>query len=121
MIAQRVGVSASSVYSWTKELREQKKQERDAEIARLREEGMTQQEIADEVGVERMAQSLLKCWKIPKLEKSNKEPESEAEPAIEADEEETGEEVGCGRARTPEPGLEAPEPDEQPEHPESLA
>ena len=43
----------SSVYTWTKALREQEKQERDAEIARLRDEGMTQQEIADEVGIER--------------------------------------------------------------------
>ena len=43
VIATRVGVSASSVYSWTKEQREKEKQERDAEIARLREEGMTQQ------------------------------------------------------------------------------
>ena len=38
-IAGRVGVSASSVYSWTKELREQKKRERDAQIERLLAEG----------------------------------------------------------------------------------
>ena len=42
VVAQRVGVSASSVYSWTKEVREKQKQERDAEIARLRKKGMTQ-------------------------------------------------------------------------------
>ena len=38
----RVGVSASSVYSWTKELREKRSKSAMAEIARLREQGMTQ-------------------------------------------------------------------------------
>ena len=53
MVAQRVGVGASSVYSWTKELREKLKQERDSEIQRLRDEGLTQQEIADELEIGR--------------------------------------------------------------------
>ena len=88
-IAQRVGVSVSSVYSWTKEQREQEKQERDAEIVRLREEGMTQQEIADELGVAQgtIAKNILDS----KTGKRNNKPESEAEPAIEADEEESKE------------------------------
>ena len=88
-VAQRVGVSASSVYSWTKELREQERQERDAEIARLREEGMTQQEIADELGV--VQGTVAKNIPDSETGKWNKEAESLAEPAIEADEEETGE------------------------------
>ena len=52
-IAERAGVSVSSVYGWTKELREREKQERHSEIQRLHEEGKTQQEIADELGVDR--------------------------------------------------------------------
>ena len=88
-IAQRVGVSASSVYSWTRELRDKDKQERDAEIARLREQGMTQQEIADELGV---AQGTI-AKNIPDSKTGiwNKQSESESEPTIEPDEEETGE------------------------------
>ena len=70
-IAERVGVSASSVYSWTKALREQEKLERDAEIARLREEGKTQQESLMR-WVLTIRQSRLKLWKFPELEKSNK-------------------------------------------------
>ena len=89
-IAQRVGVSASSVYSWTKELREQKRQERDAEIERLRDEGKTQQQIADELGIERS--TVAKNVKDSKTGKSHKEPENLAERAIEAVEEESGEE-----------------------------
>ena len=50
-IAERIGVGASSVYRWTKEHREKEKQERDAEIHRLREEGYSQQEIGDELKV----------------------------------------------------------------------
>ena len=52
-IAERVGVGASSVYRWTKEYREKIKQERDSEIQRLREEGKTQQAIADELRIDR--------------------------------------------------------------------
>ena len=86
----RVGVSASSVYSWARELRAQEKQERYAEIARLREEGMTQQEIADEVGIERS--TVAKYVKDSETGKIHKPSESEPEPAIEDDEEETGQE-----------------------------
>ena len=88
-IATRVGVSASSVYSWTKELRDKEKEERDAEIARLREQGMTQQQIADELGV---AQGTI-AKNIPDSKTGiwNKQSESESETTIEPDEEETGE------------------------------
>ena len=89
VIATRVGVSASSVYSWTKELRDKEKEERDAEIARLREEGMTQQQIADEVGVRQS--TVADIIENSKTGKIDKEPESVAESTIEPDEEETGE------------------------------
>ena len=87
-ISQRVGVSASSVYGWTKELRDKEKQERGAEIARLREQGMTQQQIADEVGIERS--TVAKTVKDSKTGEIHKASESEPEPTIEPDEEETG-------------------------------
>ena len=123
LIAQRVGVSASSVYSWTKELRERQKQERDAEIARLREEGMTQQEIADETGVPRG--TIARNVQNSRTGKTNKEPESETEPTIEADEEETGEtteveEVGERPVEEQAPELEVAEP-ETPETDETPA
>ena len=105
-IAQRVGVSASSVYSWTKELREQEKQERDAEIARLREEGMTQQQIADEVGVRQS--TVAEIIENSKTGKIDKEPENEAEPAIETDEEESGEAPAEEEPATPDSEPEAP-------------
>lgn len=52
-IAQRVGVSLSSVYRWTQGLRVRRKQTRNDKIIRLRDEGKTTQEIADKVGVDR--------------------------------------------------------------------
>ena len=105
VIATRVGVSASSVYNWTKELRDKEKEERDAEIARLREEGMTQQQIADEVGVRQS--TVAEIIENSKTGKIDKEPESVAEPTIEPDEEETGE---APQAAEPE----IPETDEEP-------
>ena len=88
-IAERIGVGASSVYRWTKELRETQKQERDVEIARLRDEGMTTREIADEVGVDHT--TVAAVLENSQMRKIQQEPESVTEPAIEADEEETGE------------------------------
>ena len=88
-IAERIGVGASSVYRWTKEHRERIKQERDSEIHRLRDDGLTQQEIADELGI---AQSTVaEIIGDSQMRISDNEPESVAESAIEADEEETGE------------------------------
>ena len=120
VIATRVGVSASSVYSWTKELREKIKQERDAEIARLREEGMTQQEIADETGVPRG--TIARNVQISKTGRTNKESGSETEPALEGVEEETGEESEAAEPEIAETN-EAPaeeqsdEPEPEPEPP----
>ena len=86
-IAERIGVGASSVYRWTKEHRERMKQERDSEIQRLRGDGLTQQEIADELGI---AQSTVaEIIGDSQMRISDNEPESEAEPAIAAVEEET--------------------------------
>ena len=98
-IAQRVGVGASSVYRWTKEHREEIKQARDAEIKRLREEGMTLQEIAEEVDTP--LSTVARTSQISQMRKTGKELESEAEPEIEAMEEETvegpeSEDVGMG-------------------------
>ena len=50
-IARLSGVGVSTVYRWTRELREQDKEERDVNIHRLRDEGYSQQEIADELQV----------------------------------------------------------------------
>ena len=110
VIATRVGVSASSVYSWTKELREQERQERDAEIARLRDEGMTQQEIADEVGVRQS--TVAEIIGNSKTGKIDEEPESETEPTIADDKEDTGEEPEAAEAdeRPVEEQAEEPEP-----------
>ena len=112
-IAQRVGVSTSSVYSWTKELREKQKQERDAEIARLRDAGMTTREIADEVDVDHT--TVAAVLENSRTGKIQQEPETKSESAIEDGEVETGkkseaEEVDeqpvDEQADGPEPGLE---------------
>ena len=89
VIATRVGVSASSVYSWTKEEREKLKEERDSEMQRLRDEGFTQKQIADELGIGRS--TVAEIVGDSKTGISDKESESEAESTIEADEEGTGE------------------------------
>ena len=121
VIATRVGVSASSVYSWTKELRDKEKEERDAEIARLRDDGLTQQQIADELGI---AQGTI-AKNIPdsKTGKRNNGPESEAGPTIEADKEETGEQPEAAEPVIPDPDTaEAPteqEPVTQDQEPET--
>ena len=96
-IARLSGVGVSTVYRWTRELRDDEKQERDSEIQRLRDDGLTQQEIADELGI---AQSTVaEIIGDSQMRISDNEPESEAEPAIAAVEEETDE---------PEPASEPP-------------
>ena len=125
-IAERVGVSASSVYSWTKALREQEKQERDAEIARLRDEGKTQQEIADEVGVERS--TVAKNVKDSRTGIIHKMPESEAELEIQTDEVETGktseadlEQIPESELALAETGIDETQPDPETSTPEPVA
>ena len=113
-VAQRVGVSTSSVYSWTKEVREQKKQERDAEITRLRAEGMTTREIADEVDVDHT--TVAAVLENSRTGKIQQEPETESEPAIEDEEVETGEQPEAVEPEILEPD-EAPA-DEQPDTPQ---
>ena len=110
-VAQRVGVSASSVYSWTKEVREQKKQERDAEITRLRAEGMTTREIADEVDVDHT--TVAAVLENSRTGKIQQEPETESETAIEDEEEETGEQPEAAEPVIPDPDTaEAPTEEE---------
>ena len=87
-IAERIGVGASSVYRWTKEHRETIRQERDAEIQRLRDAGKTQQEIADELGVPQQTISD-RHTEDSQMGKTGEETESEAELEIEADEAKT--------------------------------
>ena len=110
-IAGRVGVSASSVYSWTKELREREKQERDAEIARLQVEGKNLEEIGEELDID--ATTVARNLQNSKSRKMQVEPENEAKPAIEADEAETEE----AELETPETN-DAPA-DEEPDIPQS--
>ena len=99
-IAQRVGVSQSSVYSWTKALREQEKQERDAEIARLRDEGKTQQEIADELEIGRS--TVAEIVGDSKTGISDGEPESVSEPQIEPLKAKTEKSFEATESETPE-------------------
>ena len=89
-IARLSGVGVSTVYRWAKELREQEKQERDGEIQRLRDGGLTQQEIADELGMGRS--TVAEIVGDSQKRKSDEQLESEAEPAITVNEDETGQE-----------------------------
>ena len=51
VIADRAGVGINTVYRWTKAYRDKVKQERDQAVIALAEEGKTQQEIADDLGI----------------------------------------------------------------------
>ena len=86
-IARLSGVGVGTVYRWTRELRDQDKEERDSEIQRLRDDGLTQQEIADELGMGRS--TIAEIVGDSQMRKSDEQPESKAEPEIEAEEAET--------------------------------
>ena len=88
-VAERVGFGARSVYRWTTDYRGKQRQERDAEISRLRDAGMTLQEFADKVDMP--LSTVARTTQISQMRKTGNEPENEAEPAIEANEVETGE------------------------------
>jgi len=88
-IARLSGVGVSTVYRWTAELRDREREERESEIQRLRGEGKTQQEIADELGMGRS--TVAEIVGNSQMRISDKEPESEAEPEIAAAESEIGE------------------------------
>ena len=93
-IARLSGVGVSTVYRWTRELREQDKEERDVNIHRLRDEGYSQQEIADELQVAQrtVSEVLSENSQMRKTAKqSETKSESETEPEIESLETETGE------------------------------
>ena len=87
-IARLSGVGVSTVYRWTTELRSQEKEERESEIQRLRDDGLTQQEIADELGMGRS--TVAEIVGDSQMRISDKEPEGEAEPEIAPLETETG-------------------------------
>lgn len=95
-IAERCGVSTSSVYSWTKALRKSSRQERDAKIERLRDEGKTQQEIADELEIGRS--TVAEIVGDSKTGISDNEPANVTESAKEGDEEERVEEADAEAA-----------------------
>jgi len=95
-IARLSGVGVSTVYRWTKELREQDKDERDAEIQRLRDEGYSQQEIADlfQVAQRTISEVLSGNSQMRNTAKQNEtEAENKVEPEIEVDETESVEEA----------------------------
>ena len=125
-IAQRVGVSASSVYSWTKELREQERQARDAEIARLQAEGKNLEEIGEELDID--ATTVARNLQNSKTGKMQAKPKNEAETEIEPPTGETAEEPETAEPEIPEADesaaegeLEISEPAPQPETEETSA
>lgn len=79
-IARLSGVGVSTVYRWAAALRDQEK--REIEIERLRAEGQTQEEIANELGMSRS--TVAEVVGDSHLRNSDKEPESEAQPEIES-------------------------------------
>lgn len=99
-IAERIGVGVSSVYRWTKELREKQKKGRDAEIQRLREKGMTTRESGEKVDVDHT--TVTAVLENSQMRKNLQEPESESEPAIESPKAETGEELEAAEPEIPE-------------------
>jgi len=112
-IAERVGVSQSSVYSWTKALREKERQERDAEIARLQAEGKNLEEIGEELDID--ATTVARNLQNSKTGKMQVERESETEAA----EAQSGEAPEADKEQIPEsneaPAEETPKCDPQPE------
>ena len=93
-IARLSGVGVSTVYRWTTELRDQEKEERDERIHRLRNEGYSQQEIADELQVaQRTISEVLSENSLMRktANGSEKQLESAAESEIEAGVVKTGE------------------------------
>ena len=123
-IARLSGVGVSTVYRWTKELREQEKQERDAEIARLRDEGKTQKEIADQLDVPQQTISD-RLTEDSQMGKTGKEDETELHIEEEPpDEPETDTTPVRERLDKPEPEKESPsaepETEEAPAEEESV-
>lgn len=104
-IARLSGVGVSTVYRWTTELRDRDKEKRDKRIHRLRDEGYSQQEIADELQVaQRTISEVLS--ENSHMRKTAKETENEAEcvaePQIQAAEAETEEEPEAEKREIPE-------------------
>ena len=122
-IADRVGVGASSVYGWTKEVRDKAKQERDDKIACLQAEGKNLQEIGDELDID--ATTVARNLQNSKTGKMQDEPETLTESTIEDEEAETGEESEAVEPEIPETGdvpadEEPATQDHEPERPEPI-
>ena len=123
-IADRAGVGVNTVYRWTKAQREEAKQERDAEIQHLRDEGYTQQEIADELKVAQRTISdvLSENSQMGKTAKSDEseahikeQPPEEPEPEVKTDEAPAAEEgPGAPEPETPEPDADEAPAEEEP-------
>ena len=120
-IGKAVGASLRSVYIWTKEYRASKKQERQDEMNRLHEQGLTKKQIADQLGID--ATTVGRNLQNRKSAKVQDEPEREAEPTIEDDEEQTGQEPNERPVEEQEaqPELESESPSAEPEMNETLA
>ena len=113
-IADRVGVSAATVRRWTKEQRSRDRQQRDALVIELAEQGKTQAEIVEETGVPQSTVSDILTEntqmretgkEVESLENTDIEPESEV---AEADEPAEKSESDSNADKAP--GGEAPEP-----------
>ena len=111
VIADRAGVGINTVYRWTKAQREKAKQERDAEIHRLRNEGYTQQQIADELGIDQKTASN-QLRRISHLGFSPNDDDSKPDTAEMVDQAEEPDKTPVDeKPHIPEPTPEEPEPD----------
>ena len=110
-IAERVGVGINTVYRWTKAYRDKVKQERDQAVIALAEEGKTQQEIADDLGIPQQTVSRIVTQnphlvEMSKHDEPSKASEAHPEPAPEAE----AEPAPADPQSEPDTG-EAPEPE----------
>ena len=90
VIADRAGVGINTVYRWTKAYRDKVKQERDQAVIALAEEGKTQQEIADDLGIPQQTVSRIVTQnphlvEMSKHDEPSKASEAHPEPAPEAE------------------------------------
>ena len=83
LIASQAGVNQATVYRWTKEVRDNQKQERQDEIGRMLDEGRTQQQIADDLEIDPATVS--RNLHNSQMRKLQDRRESEAEPTIETE------------------------------------
>ena len=114
-IAAQVGVGKTAIYAWTKEQRDEEKAQRDHDVMRLFRKGMSQLQIAEELGINRKTVASI----VPNSEngKADIQAESQPEPTIEAEVPDIPQEVepeidaaaplGSELAKAPQDALEA--------------